>query len=346
MTHAYLPQHCAGAETMLHAMLLALSRAGHDVDVLLSTQTGDPYEVDGIRVHPRVHGQQQVFGFLLDTDVVVAHLANTPSAAALGKWNNKPVVIVSHNTFVANYKSTFAPQGQVALLVANSEWMANDISAWLDRQRPRRISARPRIIIHHPVVDPDAYATTPGDKVTLINPSVDDGPGPASTGKGGPLLHRLAQAMPDVEFLAVTGGYGAQQDFTGLANVEVVPHIPSHEMRDRVYARTRVLLVPSKYESWGRVASEALCSGIPVVAHPTPGLRENLGPAGIFVDRADTDGYVRALRALADPDAYAAASSAALARAAEHATIRVHDEEVWVDAVEALGRHPVAAGSR
>src|SRR5690606_19054142 len=100
-------------------------------------------------------------------------------------------------------------------------------------------------------------------------------------------------------FLGVTGIYGRQQDLAGLANVEVIPHVPHPEMRGRVYARTRVLLVPSSYESWGRVASEAICSGIPVVAHPTPGLRECLGDAGLFVDRRDVDGWVRTLANLA-----------------------------------------------
>jgi glycosyltransferase involved in cell wall biosynthesis len=109
-------------------------------------------------------------------------------------------------------------------------------------------------------------------------------------------------------------------------------------MRDLVWARTRILLVPSAYESWGRVASEALCSGIPVIAHPTTGLIENLGDAGIFVDRRDTDGWIAALRRLQDPTAYETARGLALARSAEQQRMRVIDERRWVASVEALGR--------
>ncbi|WP_262928542.1 glycosyltransferase family 4 protein [Streptomyces sp. CBMA152] len=51
-------------------------------------------------------------------------------------------------------------------------------------------------------------------------------------------------------------------------------------MREHVYSRSRVILMPSLYESWGRVAVEAFASGIPVIAHTTPGLVESMGEAG------------------------------------------------------------------
>ncbi|MFE4971343.1 glycosyltransferase [Kitasatospora sp. NPDC056651] len=65
--------------------------------------------------------------------------------------------------------------------------------------------------------------------------------------------------------------------------MEIIDHVPGHAMRERVYARSRVVLMPSSHESWGRVGVEAFASGIPVIAHPTPGLAECLGHAGIYV---------------------------------------------------------------
>jgi hypothetical protein len=53
---------------------------------------------------------------------------------------------------------------------------------------------------------------------------------------------------------------------------------------------------------------EAAASGIPTICHPTPGLRECLGTAGIYVDRDDLDGYVAALKKLDRARSYAAAS--------------------------------------
>ncbi len=83
-----------------------------------------------------------------------------------------------------------------------------------------------------------------------------------------------------MHFLGVRGAYGRQvMPPPRLPNCEVLDSVTGKEMRTHVYGRSRVMLMPSLYESWGRVAVEALASGIPVIAHPTPGLVESLGEA-------------------------------------------------------------------
>lgn len=348
LVHQYVPVRCAGAETMLHSMLRALAARGHQVDVVLSRQVGAPYEVDGIKVWPHV-GKRDVFDHLPGADVLMSHLENTPRTTFLGRWNEKPVVLVHHNTFPPVKRALVAAQARVDLVAVNSRWMADDLGAWFAGQG---IGA-PSTVIVRPVVAPSEHATTPGDRVTLVNLRVDER-GAADTvtlGKGGELFRQLAEKMPRTRFLGVTGAYGTQQDMSGLSNVEVLPHLPHHEMRDKVWTRTRVLLVPSSYESWGRVGTEALCSGIPVIAHPTPGLLESLGDAGIFVDRSDVTGWSRALQTLAMPGPYKAANRRALARAAELDDL--DDLDRWCDAVEKVvvrarggrGAVPVYAGA-
>ncbi|MBQ1166046.1 glycosyl transferase, partial [Streptomyces sp. A73] len=70
--------------------------------------------------------------------------------------------------------------------------------------------------------------------------------------KGGHVLRALAQRIPEQQFVAVRGAYGELVDYDGLDNVEVLAQVPGEEMAERVYGRTRVLLMPSSYESWGR----------------------------------------------------------------------------------------------
>lgn len=328
LAHQYVPAHCAGAETMLHSMLRALAARGHEVHVTLSAQPGRPYELDGVQVWPHVTSKD-VFAHLPKADVLVSHLMNTPRATFLGNWNGIPVVLIHHNTFEVTKAALVTPQARVDLAVVNSQWMADDLAEWF----AARGAQPPPTAIVRPLVDPADYATTPGDRVTLVNirPMDTDSQG-RSMGKGAETFWAVAARMPKTQFLGVRGAYGTQM-VRDLPNVEVLAHVPNHEMREQVFARTRVLLMPSSYESWGRVGTEALCSGIPVIAHPTPGLRESLGDAGIFVDRDDVDGWVRALRTLALPQSYAAASARARARAQQLAAL--DDLDRWCDAVEA-----------
>lgn len=304
--HLFPPMHNAGAEWMVHSMLRALVARSHRCDVWLSRYqpgTTKAYEIDGVRVVPLDDAAARVADF----DVIVTHLENTPQAAVAARAAGKPLVIVNHNTHPLTKR--WARAG-ADLIVHNSQWMRDDIG--VDG------------LIVRPPVFADEYRTTPGDCVTLVN---------LCEAKGASTFWSLAERMPDRRFLGVVGAYGSQ-DVRDLPNVEVVEHMSSHRMRDEVYARTRVLLMPSSYESWGRAGVEAMCSGIPVVAHPTPGLRESLGAAGTFALRDDVDAWARALEHLDDPAVYTRKSAQALERVRELDPSA--DLDAWCDAVEAL----------
>lgn len=338
LAHQYVPVRNAGAETMLHALLSALARRGHDVHASLSMQVGQPYEHDGVKVWPRQGGKANHFPHLPGTDILVGHLDNLEATAYLGHLNGIPVVALHHNTLDSSRRIVAFHGARIDLIVVNSQWMADDLQRW----HAAVGQPQPRTIVVRPLVDRTAYTTTPGDRVTLVNlRRMPEEAGTLALSKGGETFWAVAARMPKTRFLGVTGAYGVQAP-GDLPNVEIVEHVPADHMSEQVYARTRILLVPSSYESWGRVASEAICSGIPVVCSPTPGLQENLGPAGIYVDWRDVDGYVRALRTLAMPGPYAAASARALARAEEHDRTRIEEERRWVAEAERLGA-PVGA---
>jgi hypothetical protein len=65
------------------------------------------------------------------------------------------------------------------------------------------------------------------------------------------------------------------------------------------------------------------------------GLQESLGPAGVFVDRDDIDGWEQALRKLLDGRSWRAASRKAKARVAELAP--GPDLALWCAEIERLG---------
>jgi len=340
LVHQYIPLRSAGAESHVHAMLRALAQAGHHVDVVLSHQVGQPYDLDGVHVHPAVDMRTDANPYVETADLIVTHLSNTTRATVFGKFNNVPVAVVHHNDFAPTRDALTMSWARTDLVATNSEWMTEALVSWgIERQ----LQLPPTVIVR-PVADPASYATKPGDRVTLVNlrrsaPGTDNG-----LSKGGEVFRALVERMPDVQFLGVTGAYGVQIELGDLPNVEVLDHVPHDRMRDLVYHRTRVLLVPSNYESWGRVASEAITSGIPVIASPTPGLVEQLGGAATFADPEDIDSWETALRALLKPAAWRRASKAARERAAELDDIGRADLAAWVEAAERTvatgGWHP------
>lgn len=273
------------------------------MEVSRSLAKGDGYTIDGVTVHP---GPPDYERLLTGADVLVCHAGDDGRASTAALAAGVPVVRMVHGT-----AGRVSLDG-ASLVVCNSQATAKQIG-WDGPQ-----------VVCRPPVNSTEFCTVPGDRVTLVN---------LSEAKGGAVFWALADSMPDLGFLGVRGGYGAQVMRNHRPNVEIVRR-PTEDMRDDVYSRTRVLLMPSAFETWGMVGIEAMCSGIPVIAHPTPGLTESLGDAGIFVDRTDIDRWEREIRRLQDPDEWATASALALARSEELAAM--HDPAVFAEAIEAL----------
>jgi glycosyltransferase involved in cell wall biosynthesis len=101
-------------------------------------------------------------------------------------------------------------------------------------------------------------------------------------------------------------------------NIDWVPF--SDDVRT-ILRRTRILLVPSYYESFGRVAVEAMVNGIPVLyskpakTSPYPGgsiegMQSWIGDAAIQCDRDRIEEWVSAIERLDDEETYADLSAA------------------------------------
>ncbi len=173
-----------------------------------------------------------------------------------------------------------------ALYIANSEFTA--------RSYAREFGIEATVI--PPTINPTQYATpTTGQFVTLINPYEE---------KGFELAVRLAGACPEIPFLFVES-WKLEDDHRARIEETIAPlgnvtlESRTNDMKT-IYGRTRILLAPSKWEeAWGRVASEAHCSGIPVVGSRRGGLPEAIGPGGTVLDYdAPLIDWVAAIRQL------------------------------------------------
>lgn len=300
--HMYLPNHACGSETMMHHVLKYLISKGHNCRVLLhqDKNIATPYSYEGI----------EVFGSKVATRVdsyrwaecIITHLDFTQFTIVMAAEAKRPLVHFVHNDIsydcIANaFSKVYA--------VYNSQWIADKIGYKI-----------PGYVLHPPCAGKDYDIERSGEYITLVS---------LNERKGGYKFYEIAKAMPDKQFLGVIGSYDNPgplrmdqmsiiNKLITLPNFKLVPNTPDILA---TYKQTRILLMPSDYESWGRTATEAMCSGIPVICTPTAGLKENCGNAAIYVgnsiegqpgeaqvDTGSVEDWVKAIRSLDKPKTY------------------------------------------
>lgn len=268
--HLFYPTHCCGSEAVLLHVFKYLISKGHQCRVLLHRDNNirTPYEYEGVEVFGSRVGQ------LVDSyswaHIVLTHLDFTQYTIIMAKQAKRPLVHFVHNDIP--YDSIINSFGNVSA-VYNSEWIKNKIGYTI-----------PGIILHPPCDCKDYRTETTKEFITLVS---------LNERKGGYLFYEIAKAMPDKKFLGVMGSYDNPGPL-GMSQFDIINHLmrlPNFTLVANTpdikatYARTRLLLMPSDYESWGRTATEAMCSGIPVICTPTPGLIENCGDAAVYVGK-------------------------------------------------------------
>jgi glycosyltransferase involved in cell wall biosynthesis len=294
---------------MIHWILKDLQAKGHSIRVLLHQankhRITQIYTYDGIDVFPPLPNVTE--NLVRWSDAIFTHLDYTRWTINIAKLFNKPVFHLIHNTY--HYHEIIEAE-KIQHIVYNSLWAKDKLQYnW------------PNFILTPPVdwrfydLNVDSEQS---EYITLIN---------LNENKGGKIFLDIARAMPNRKFLGVLGSYD-QQIIPKLDNVTVVPNTTDIK---KWYGKTRILLMPSEYESWGRTATEAMCSGIPVICSTAEGLVENCGEAGIFIkDRNDVKSWVEAITKLDEKKAYSRASRKAKARSRELDPRKALDEfEPW-----------------
>lgn len=284
----YPPQSLVGSWLTTHEFLRHLVSRGHRVAVTAYLSAGSTWQSvlhDGVLV-------EKHFRLIGEPDVVVGHAGDDGSALAIAERSGCPLVTMVHGG---------KPD------VVKAKLIGSDLAVFNSASFAEAVHWDGPTLIAHPPVNPAAYATVPGEHVTLVNLAED---------KGGALFWRLADAMPDIPFLGVHGGYGRQLLYGGHANV-ILQRLTAN-MRDDVYRRTRVLLMPSHHETWGRVGIEAAASGIPTIARPIPGIVEALGRGAVYVNSSEIADWSSAVRAVLEPAEWKRLSAMARRRVRQH----------------------------
>jgi len=273
ITNLYPPDWCAGARLSMHAVAKKLHDAGHAVRVYAADMNED-YTYQGVQVFSRHAAAAHDDTLETWPNIIFTQLSMSAAAIRIARGRPTFHMVCDDEPDRAIEKSDRLTNA----IIYNSNWLRAKLSyphASFTLHPPCDISGEP----------------SKRRYITLIN---------LCDHKGGKLFWALARKLPQHEFLGVRGAYGKQL-ISERDNVEIWPHDP--DIR-KVYDQTRILIMPSSYESWGRTAREAMKMSIPVICTDTRGLRENCGDAAIYCDKRKPQQWIRAIKSLADPANY------------------------------------------
>lgn len=317
--NAYLPQRSGGAQSSTKQLVEELSAQGHVVAVMCRLSGGGWTEVSSRfkrRIGRTRFSRDTLPGHLVyrawdptdatevvrkfRPDVAIVQNGNTIPIGKSLETLGVPVVLYFRNVEFEELEGSPAELTH-AQFVANSQFTAN---------RHREAFGIASTVIP-PLVSPDLYRTaSTRSNITFINPYPI---------KGLEVALAVAGRCPDIPFTFVESwGIDAElrasldQRLAGLPNVTLQPRTTNMKT---VYKKARILLAPSLWEeAWGRVATEAHYSGIPVIGSRQGGLPEAIGPGGLTIDiDAPVTDWVAAVRRLwDDPVEYAQLSASAL----------------------------------
>lgn len=301
----YMPDACGA---FFHDVAIAklLQARGHTISFVTTHRGKSP-------IRGEYRGIPWVFYTNAEHEMAGAHIWSTahfPTLKIVRRLNgtfHKPIVVTMHfgeNVEELPYKPDWA---EFLWIISNHITGSVRSRIGTDYHFKTIEPIRP-IMIENEVKFQERGTLPPGQYVTLIN---------ANILKGLPLFIELATRMPHIKFMGVRPYYNKINVPENIPNIKWIN--VQDDIRD-VMKQTRVLVVPSLYESWGRVAFEAMYNGIPVLhtkpmdgtnpantrpSGSTQGMCEWIAGSQFMLDYNKIDEWTAAIKSLETPSTYA-----------------------------------------
>ena len=282
LTDSFLPTTFAGSEISAFETIKYLRSRGHTISIFVNTWEVNEY--DGFKIYKYNVSDPFCKSEIQNANLIFFQMGFDPKNMELIKNRNKDVFVFIHliniDTWLLQQKVKFP-----ITVIYNSHMTQDTLPTF---------HANMRMI---PYVETNKFkslrqTTINNDVVCLIN---------CNRNKGGDILKTLAERMPDVQFMGVKGGYSSQVTDSKSKNLT---YIENQKDITVVFKQIGILIMPSKNETWGRTAVEAMASGVPVINSESPGLVECVGGAGIMCMHDDEDAWIDAIRRLIGDRAY------------------------------------------
>jgi glycosyltransferase involved in cell wall biosynthesis len=272
VSHGYPPLWNMGGEVSLHRTLTSIKE-----EVVVLTSTQKDYSFEGIKV--KQVNTPNVLNFNANPQPIAEQIQKLGGRVVIGQSElSLPAVLAAQAVGAISIVNVHAPpkygrEIREAVVRADYAIYNTEVSA-------RQWGEPNAIVLHPPITALPKNVNNNGDAYTVLSSLLN---------KGVEVVLALAKMYPDKRFIIVRspaepthGLKDLEERAALLPNVELHPRVPPEEVY-KYFEQTRILLVPSRYETYGMSAIEAAGYGIPSIHVDTPHVREGIGDAAILI---------------------------------------------------------------
>lgn len=287
LSHGYPPLWNMGGEVSLHRTLIA----AHG-NKFVFTNTDAPYTFEDVNV--KQVNTPDVLNINADPVPIAKQLQEVGASVVIGQ-NELSLAAVKASRIIgaAPIVSVHTPP-LYGRNIANAMYETHH--AIYNTRTAAEEWGEPKALVVHPPISPLPTKTlNGGDAYTLLS---------SLTNKGVQTVLALAEIYPNKRFIIVrspaesTHGLANLEELAAaLPNVQLYPRVSPDEVI-KYFKETRILLVPSRYETYGMSAIEAAGYGIPSVHVDTPHVREGIGDGAILIPPLSVPDAVNAIETI------------------------------------------------
>jgi hypothetical protein len=261
-----------GGEVSLHRSLAAIKGKK-----FVLTKTEKPYSFEGIEV--REIDTPNVLNINANPASIIKQLKSLDAKIVIGQNELSLVGVLAAKEIgaisIVNVHTPPKYGKSIRQAVVYSDY------AIYNTQTSARLWGEPgALVLHPPIKNIQSNTTFNGDAYTCLS---------SLKNKGVEVVLSLAEKYPNKRFIIVRspadpthGLNDLEERASRLSNVELQPRVAPEEVY-KYLKQTRILLVPSRYETYGMSAIEAAAYGIPSVHVDTPHVREGIGDAAVLI---------------------------------------------------------------
>lgn len=272
LTHGYPPLWNMGGEVSLHRSLRSIKE-----DKFVLTKTDKPYIFENVNV--RQINTPDVLNINANPEPIANQLINLNARVVIGQNElSLPTVLAANKAEAISIVNVHTPP-RYGKNIKDAMLLA-DYAVYNTKASAKEWGEPNAFVLHPPISPLPAKRNSTGDAYTMLS---------SLTNKGVAVVIDLAKQNPDKRFIIVRS---PAEPTHGLKNIEeIAAKIPNLELHPRVapeevykyLEQTKILLVPSRYETYGMSAIEAAGYGIPSVHVDTPHVREGIGNAAVLI---------------------------------------------------------------